>query len=218
MASSARPSVRWSTADRVFAGADPADRGRAARRAAHHLGHRGAVIPRLYGRMRMGGNIIWATDFREGDEDHDQGRRQGRRGRQGQDHRVSVLRQLCGGACARARSPALVGSGPTASRWTWPASPALVSRQRDPDGRPVHRGEDGRPTPCLSRHRLCRLRGTGARNLRQPPAAAVVRSLPPAGRSRHRRGADPRRHHDPGLGRVHLCHRRHPQRQGGATA
>ena len=25
----------------------------------------GAVIPRLYGRMRMGGNIIWATDFRE---------------------------------------------------------------------------------------------------------------------------------------------------------
>ncbi|WP_026784120.1 baseplate multidomain protein megatron [Pleomorphomonas koreensis] len=25
----------------------------------------GAVIPRLYGRMRIGGNIIWATDFRE---------------------------------------------------------------------------------------------------------------------------------------------------------
>jgi len=25
----------------------------------------GAVIPRLYGRMRMGGNIIWETDFRE---------------------------------------------------------------------------------------------------------------------------------------------------------
>ncbi len=25
----------------------------------------GSVIPRLYGRMRMGGNIIWATDFRE---------------------------------------------------------------------------------------------------------------------------------------------------------
>ncbi len=23
----------------------------------------GAVIPRLYGRMRLGGNIIWATDF-----------------------------------------------------------------------------------------------------------------------------------------------------------
>ncbi|MFN7165765.1 MAG: glycoside hydrolase/phage tail family protein [Pannonibacter sp.] len=25
----------------------------------------GAVLPRLYGRMRIGGNIIWATDFRE---------------------------------------------------------------------------------------------------------------------------------------------------------
>jgi hypothetical protein len=25
----------------------------------------GAVIPRLYGRMRIGCNIIWATDFRE---------------------------------------------------------------------------------------------------------------------------------------------------------
>ena len=25
----------------------------------------GAVIPRVFGRMRMGGNIIWATDFRE---------------------------------------------------------------------------------------------------------------------------------------------------------
>ncbi|WP_281826861.1 baseplate multidomain protein megatron [Jannaschia rubra] len=25
----------------------------------------GAVVPRVYGRMRMGGNVIWATDFRE---------------------------------------------------------------------------------------------------------------------------------------------------------
>lgn len=25
----------------------------------------GAVLPRLYGRMRIGGNVIWATDFRE---------------------------------------------------------------------------------------------------------------------------------------------------------
>ena len=25
----------------------------------------GAVIPRLFGRMRLGGNVIWATDFRE---------------------------------------------------------------------------------------------------------------------------------------------------------
>ena len=28
----------------------------------------GAIIPRVYGRMRVGGNIIWATDFREESE------------------------------------------------------------------------------------------------------------------------------------------------------
>ena len=31
----------------------------------HDQATEGAVIPRLYGRMRIGGNIIWATDFRE---------------------------------------------------------------------------------------------------------------------------------------------------------
>ncbi|WP_394343031.1 hypothetical protein [Paenirhodobacter populi] len=40
----------------------------------------GAVIPRLYGRMRIGGNIIWATDFREETKTTTQGGRQGRRG------------------------------------------------------------------------------------------------------------------------------------------
>lgn len=33
----------------------------------------GAVIPRLYGRMRLGGNIIWATDFREETRTNSQG-------------------------------------------------------------------------------------------------------------------------------------------------
>lgn len=33
----------------------------------------GAVIPRLYGRMRIGGNVIWATDFREETETSTQG-------------------------------------------------------------------------------------------------------------------------------------------------
>ena len=31
-------------------------------------------------------------------------------------------------------------------------------------------------------------------------------------------GADPRRHHDPGLRRIHLRHTGHPQTDGGATA
>ncbi|WP_347268124.1 glycoside hydrolase TIM-barrel-like domain-containing protein [Paracoccus sp. (in: a-proteobacteria)] len=33
----------------------------------------GVVIPRVYGRMRIGGNIIWATDFREEVNSHRQG-------------------------------------------------------------------------------------------------------------------------------------------------
>jgi hypothetical protein len=33
----------------------------------------GAVIPRVYGRMRVGGNIIWATDFREETRTTEQG-------------------------------------------------------------------------------------------------------------------------------------------------
>src|SRR5690606_40526959 len=43
------------------------------------------------------------------------------------------------------------------------------------------------------------------------PAAALLRGVSAAGRPRHRRGADPRRHPDPGLGRVHICHADHPQ-------
>jgi hypothetical protein len=40
----------------------------------------GAVIPRLYGRMRLGGNIIWATDFREETRTTSQGGGKGGRG------------------------------------------------------------------------------------------------------------------------------------------
>jgi hypothetical protein len=72
--------------------------GRAARHAAHHLGDRGcghpaALWPDAHGRQHHLGD-----GFPRGDQDHHAGRRQGRRGRQGQDHRVSVLRQLRRGA------------------------------------------------------------------------------------------------------------------------
>ncbi len=40
----------------------------------------GAVIPRLYGRMRLGGNIIWATDFREKTKTSTQGGGKGGKG------------------------------------------------------------------------------------------------------------------------------------------
>ena len=162
--------------------------------------------------MRIGGNIIWATDFREETKTTTPGRRQGRRGRQGQDHRVSLLRQLRRGALRgpdhrhRPHLGRRQADGPVRRHL------ALVSRRRGADRRSVHRGEDGRGQHArLSRHRLCGLRGTGAVDLRQPPAAALLRGVPAARRSRHRRGADPRRHHDPGLGRVHLCDAGDPQ-------
>ena len=77
----------------------------------------GAVIPRVYGRMRVGGNIIWATDFREETET---------------THQAAAARAAAEAAAprspststspasrsrsARARSPASGASGPTASR------------------------------------------------------------------------------------------------------
>ena len=198
--------------DHLVAGAHAAHRGRAARHAAHHLGHRrrghpAALRPDADGRQHHLGDR-----FPRGDEDHHAGRRQGRRGRQGQDHRVSLLRQLrrrlVRGPDHRHR-PHLgrrQADGPLRRHL------ALVSGRRGADGRSVHRREDGRGQHArLSRHGLCGLRGTGALDLWQPPAAALLRGVPAARRSRHRRGADPRRHHDPGLGRVHLRDAGDPQ-------
>ena len=172
----------------------------------------GAVIPRLYGRMRMGGNIIWATDFREETKTTTQG---GGKGGGGGKVKTTEYLYYASFAVALVRGPdhrhrphlgRRQADGPLRRHL------ALVSGRRGADGRSVHRGEDGRGQHArLSRHGLCRLRGTGALDLRQPPAAAVLRGVPAARRSRHRRGADPRRHHDPGLGRVHLCHAGDPQ-------
>jgi hypothetical protein len=53
----------------------------------------GAVIPRLFGRMRIGGNIIWATDFREEVNTTSQGGGKGS-GPQGHHDRISLLCQL----------------------------------------------------------------------------------------------------------------------------
>ena len=102
----------------------------------------GAVIPRLYGRMRVGGNIIWATDFREG-QYHQPGRRQRRRA-EGHDDGIPLLRQLRGGACEGpisgigriwADGKALDVPGVT---WRW------HPRRRGASPRSVHRGHDGR--------------------------------------------------------------------------
>jgi hypothetical protein len=185
--------------------------------------------------MRMGGNVIWATDFREETRTTTQG---GGKGGGGGGkvktteylYYASFAVALCEGSEAGPGGTSLSGGetggggGPegitgigriwadgkpmdlSGVTWRWyPGDEAQT-------GRPVHRGEDGRRQHArLSRHGLRGLRGAGALHLRQPPAAAVLRGVPPARGSRHGRGAHSCRHHDPGLGRVHLRDAGHPQ-------
>ena len=172
----------------------------------------GAVIPRLYGRMRMGGNIIWATDFREETKTTTQGGGKGGGGGKVKTteylYYASFAVALCEGPITGIGRIWADGKPMDLSGVTWRWYPGDEAQTAGP----VHRGEDGRGQHArLSRHGLCGLRGTGALDLRQPPAAALLRGVPAARRSRHRRGADPRRHHDPGLGRVHLRDAGHPQ-------
>ena len=202
--------------DHLVAGAHATHRGRAARqRCASPRPPKARSSRALYGRMRMGGNIIWATDFREETKTTTQGG--GKGGGGGGKVKTTEYLYYASFAVALCEGP-ITGIGriwadgkPMDTRWR---HLALVSGRRGADRGPVHRGEDGRGQhPGLSRHGLCGLRGTAARQLRQPPAAALLRGVPPARRSRHRRGADPRRHHDPGLGRVHLRDAGDPQGQ-----
>ncbi len=123
--------------------------------------------------------------FPRGDQDHHAGRRQGRRGRQGQDDRVSVLCLLRSRALRRADHRHRPYLGRRQADGPFPGHLALVSRRRDADRRSPHRGEDGSFEHArLSRHGLCRLRGTAALQLWQPPATAFLRGVPAARRSR----------------------------------
>jgi hypothetical protein len=134
--------------------------------------------------------------------------------RQGQDHRVSVLCLLRRGALRGPDHRHRPHLGRRQAARHRRDHLALVSGRRGQTADPFIAARMGAAnTPGLSRHGLCGLRGTAARQLRQPPAAALLRGVPPARRSRHGRGADAGRHHDPGLGRVHLRDAGHPQGQ-----
>jgi hypothetical protein len=169
--------------------------------------------------MRMGGNIIWATDFREETKTTTQGGGKGGGGGKVKTteylYYASFAVALCEGPITGIGRIWADGKPMDLSGVTWRWYPGDEAQTADPF---IAAKMGAANTPGLSRHRLCRLRGAAALDLRQPPAAALLRGVPPARRSRHRRGADPRRHHDPGLGRVHLCHAGDPQdRIGGAT-
>jgi hypothetical protein len=88
-----------------------------------------AVIPRLYGRMRIGGNIIWATDFREETRTTRQG------GGKGGGPSVRTTEYLYYASFAVAlRSPASVASGLTANRWT-----SFIAAKMGADATPAYR-------------------------------------------------------------------------------
>ena len=156
----------------------------------------GAVIPRLYGRMRMGrqtssGRRISARRRRP------PRRAAARAVGAARSRRPSIsTTHPLRSRSARGRLPGSAASGPTASCSIPPGSPGGwypgdASQTADPF---IAAKMGAAGTPRLSRHCLRGLRGPAARKLRQPPAAAQFRGVPPARRSRHRRRADPRRH------------------------
>ena len=175
----------------------------------------GAVIPRVYGRMRTGGNIIWATDFREETETTRHGGG-GKGGGGGGGTEVTEYFYFASLAVALCEGP-ITGIGRIWADGKPMNLDGVTMRVHlggeDQDARSVHRGEDGRGEHAgLPRHGLCRLRGAAARALRQPDAAALLRGVPPDPRRRVRREPGPRRHADPGLGRVRLRDRGRPPR------
>ena len=170
----------------------------------------GAVIPRVYGRMRVGGNIIWATDFREETETTRHGGG-GKGGGGGGGTEVTEYFYFASLAVALCEGP-ITGIGRVWADGKPMNLDGVTMRVhlggRGPGARSVHRREDGRGEHAgLSRHGLCRLRGAAARALRQPDAAALLRGVPSDPRRHDRREPGPRRHADPGLGRVRLCDR-----------
>ncbi len=124
----------------------------------------GAVIPRLYGRMRIGGNINWATDFREETKTTRQGGGKGG-GVAARSRRPSISTMpVSRSRSARGRSRASDASGPTASCWTLPGSHGAGIRAMRAR-RPIlsFRRRWARPTrqpiaaPPMSFSRTCRL-------------------------------------------------------------
>ncbi len=112
----------------------------------------GAVIPRLFGRMRLGGNIIWATDFREETETTSQSG--GGKGGGGPDIETTEYRYFASLAVALCEGP-ITGIGRiwadgspldlTGLTWRWypgdeaQAADPFIAAKMGPDT-PAYRG------------------------------------------------------------------------------
>ena len=176
----------------------------------------GAPIPRVYGRARIGGQMIWATRFEEVATD-DANARGGQGGKgvggggQDRDAPPIPISPTSRSACARGRSRSCGGSGRTGasstSRRSRCASIAATRRQPpDPlivakEGAATRRPIAASPMWCSS---ACRS-ATSATACRSSPSRW---SAPVDGLGRH----DARRVPDPRRGRVRL---RRPRRHAG---
>ena len=176
----------------------------------------GAVIPRLYGRMRLGGNIIWATDFREETRTTSQGGGKGGGGRRASRPPSISTPPPSRSRSARGRSPASAASGPTASRWTSPASSGAGIRATRTSC-PIRSS----PRRWARRTRPA-YRGTAYVVFEELPLERFGNRLPQLSFEVFRPLADPDTAeglvravtHDPGLGRVHLRDAADPQERG----
>ena len=169
----------------VLARASPARRGPATRLPRITSSTEGAVIPRLWGRMRLGGNMVRATDFREETKTTRQRTGGGKGGGRTAASRrpIPLLRLLRGRALRRPDHRHRPHLGRRRRHGPRRRHLALASGRRDAGARSADHGIDGRGGDArLPRHGLCRLRGAAARALRQPAAAALLRGLPPARR------------------------------------
>ena len=170
----------------------------------------GAPIPRVYGRARIGGQLIWATRLEEvvNTDVERSGARAARAwaaGRRRSPPPIPIS-PISRSACARAASPSSAASGPTGassiSATHHHARASRAARRRAAD--PLIVAKEGVAVCAgLSRPRLCGVRAPAARRFRQPRAAILLRGDPP------RRRAQPhgaRRLPHSGRERVRLRH------------
>ena len=144
----------------------------------------GAPIPRVYGRARLPGQVIWATNLEEVVSTTSQTAGGGGKGMGGgpavttNTTTYSYLCQSCGRSLRRAdrRRAARLGRR-QAARSHGPVHPHLYGR-RGAGARSADRRQ-GRRCAGLSWPCLCRVRAAAACEFRQPYSAAVVRGCAP---------------------------------------
>ena len=155
----------------------------------------GNALPKVYGRMRLAGTVVWATDFEEHVATSSSGK--------GGGPQVEEFHYTASFAVAIAEGPvARIGArvGRRRAARPHPGDDAHPSRRARPGAGRPDRGDRGRGAG-VSRHRLRGVRAPAGGPVRQPHPADDVRGDPPGRRARE---AGSRGDADPGRDRVRL--------------